>query len=244
MLAVDIKGFNDHRRDQEIRWSLRMAMYELLASAFSRSGLSWAGCYHEDRGDGVLVIAPPGTPAMILLHPLAEHLRAGIRRHNRFHTEPAQIQLRAAVHAGQVCFDGHGVSGDAVNHLFRMLDAPAFKRALDASGADFALVTSSSVFEDAVFPGTGLIDPDMYAPAEIQCKETRTRAWLYLPPVRNPALSSRTSRGRLRATAQLRSLAQAISRSSASVGSTLAKLSAGQDPSRTARISPREPVTG
>jgi hypothetical protein len=242
MLAVDIKGFNDHRRDQEIRWSLRMAMYEILASAFGRSGLAWAACYHEDRGDGVLVIAPAGAPAMTLLYPFAEHLRAGIRRHNRFHTEPAQLRLRAAVHAGQVRFDDHGVSGDAVNHLFRMLDAPAFKRALDTSGADFALVTSDSVFDDVVFSGTGLIDPDMYAPVQIRCKETRSEAWLYLPPVRNPALSSRTSRERQRATAQLKSMAQAISRRSATVGSALAKLSAGHDMPHLAGVSSARPT--
>ena len=229
MLAVDIKGFNDQRRDQEIRWSLRMAMYELLASAFSRSGLAWPACYHEDRGDGVLVIAPPAAPAMTLLYPLAEHLRAGIRRHNRFHTELAQIRLRAAVHAGHVCFDSHGVCGDAVNHLFRMLEAPAFKRALDASDADFALVTSGAVFDDVVFSGTGLIDPDMYAPVQIRCKETRAQAWLYLPPVRNPALGGAAGRRPQRASAQLRTMAHAVSRRSGTVGSALAKLSTGRD---------------
>lgn len=244
MLAVDIKGFNDPARDHEIRRSLRVAMYELLAGALNRSGLPWSSCYHEDRGDGVLVIAPAGAPAMALLYPFAEYLRAGIRRHNRFRVEAAQIRLRTAVHAGQVSFDGHGVSGDAVTHLFRMLEAPAFKRALDASGAHFALVTSDCVFREVIQPGTGLIDPDMYAPVQIRCKETRSQAWLYLPPVPNPALSSVTSQGRLRASAQLRSMAQAVSRRSASVGSALAKLSAGQDLPRPARMSYREPATG
>ena len=244
LLAVDIKAFNDQRRDQEIRSSLRTAMYELLAGAFARSGLPWPSCYHEDRGDGVLVIAPAGAPAAVLLYPFVEHLRAGIRRYNRYRIEPAQLWLRAAVHAGQVCFDRHGVSGGAVTYLFRMLEAPAFKRALDASGADFALVTSDAVFQDVVLSGTGLIDPDMYAPVQVRCKETRSQAWLYLPPVRNPALGGAAGRRRPQAATQLRDMAQVIRRRSATVSAALSKLAADQGPRRSAGMSRQQAAAG
>lgn len=225
MLAVDIKGFNDPRRDHEIRRSLRVAMYELLAGALNRSGLPWDACYHEDRGDGVLVIAPTGVPAVMLLYPVAEHLRAGVRRHNRFHVELAQIRLRTAVHAGEVCFDHHGVSGGAVTHLFRMLEASTFKQALDVSAADFALVTSNTIFTEVILPGTSLIDPDMYAPVHIKCKETSARAWIYLPPVRHPALDPVASRG---GGIHLKTMAGAVRRS-AILNSALARLSASQE---------------
>lgn len=241
LLAVDIKGFNDPRRDHEIRRSLRLAMYDLLADAFNRSGLPWSECYHEDRGDGVLAIAPAGAPVITLLYPLAQQLLAGIRQYNRLRIEPAQIQLRTAVHAGQVAFDGHGVSGGAVTHLFRMLEAPAFKQALNASRADFALVTSDFVFGEVVQPGIGLLDPEMYAPIPIRCKETRAQAWLYLPPVRNPALGRATSRGR-QATAQMRIVAGAVKRGSAGVNSAIAKLSAAQQAQRDQALSPAEPA--
>lgn len=62
MLAVDIKGSNDPGRDHATQVSLRSAMYELLANALNRSGLAWISCYHEDRGDGVLIIAPQARP--------------------------------------------------------------------------------------------------------------------------------------------------------------------------------------
>jgi hypothetical protein len=237
MLAVDIKGFNDPSRDDEIRRSLRAAMYELLAGSFRRSGLPWDSCYHEDRGDGVLVIAPAGLPAVMLLHPVAEQLRAGVRRYNRFRIELAQIRLRTAVHAGQVCFDSHGVSGDAVTHMFRMLEAPAFKQALDVSGADFALVTSNAIFTEVVLPGMSLIDPAMYAPVRIRCKETSARAWVYLPPVRHPALGHYADRG---ATIHLRTVAGAVKRS-AIVNTALAKLSAIQEPRRPAVAASPDP---
>ncbi len=196
MLAIDIKAFNNRERGEAVQRFLRAAMYELLASAFDRSRLAWMACHHEDRGDGVLVVAPAGVPAAALIDPVVDHLRAGIRLHNKICSDVAKIRLRMSVHAGQVHFDDNGVCGIAVTHLFRMLEAAAFKRAFAASGADFALVTSDALYGEVISQGPGLIDPDMYAPITIRCKETRGRAWLYLPPVRNPFLGSMSSNGR------------------------------------------------
>ncbi len=194
MLAVDIKAFNDPERGEDVQRFLRAAMYDLLAGAFEGSCLQWAACHREDRGDGVLIVAPPGSPGTALIDPLVDHLRAGLRRHNKLCSDLAAIRLRMAVHAGQVQFDQNGVSGYAVTHLFRMLEAASFKRTFAASDADFALVASAALYEDVISQGPGLIDPDMYAPINIRCKETRARAWLYLPPVRNPFLRSVSTR--------------------------------------------------
>jgi hypothetical protein len=188
MMAVDITAFSDLRRGDDAQRFLRAAMYQLLIQAFSDSGLSWSACHHEDRGDGVLVVAPPGAPATALLDPFIDHLQAGLRRHNKFCNDLAKIRLRMSVHAGQVYFDENGVSGQAVTHLFRMLEADAFKDALAESGSDFALVASETLYEEVISHGPGLIDPGMYAPIDIKRKETFARAWLYLPPVRHPFL--------------------------------------------------------
>ena len=196
MLAIDITSFSDRSRGEAVQRFLRAAMYDLLTRAFDRSRLTWLACHHEDRGDGVLVVAPPGAPPAALIDPLVDHLRAGIRLHNKICSDLAKIRLRMSVHAGQVQFDDNGVCGFAVTHLFRMLDAAAFKRVFAASGADFALVTSDALYGEVISQGPGLIDPDMYAPITIRCKETRGRAWLYLPPVRNPFLGSVGGRAR------------------------------------------------
>lgn len=188
MLAIDISAFNDPRRGEDLQQFLRAAMYELLVGAFGRSHLPWPVCHHEDRGDGVLVIAPPGGPATALIDPLVDHLQVGLRRHNKRCSEFAVIRLRMSVHVGQVHFDKYGVYGYAVTHLFRLLEAAAFKRAFAASGADFALVASDALYQDVISQWPGLIDPGMYEPIKIWCKETRARAWLYLPPVRHPFL--------------------------------------------------------
>jgi hypothetical protein len=196
MLAVDITAFNDHTRGEAVQRFLRAAMYDLLTNAFGRSRLTWVACHHEDRGDGVLVIAPPAVPPAALIDPLVDHLRAGLRLHNKLCSDLAKIRLRMSVHAGQVYFDDNGVCGVAVTHLFRMLDAAAFKRVFAMSGADFALVTSDALYGEVLSQGPGLIDPDMYAPINIRCKETRGRVWLFLPPVRNPFLSSLSGKRR------------------------------------------------
>ena len=196
MLAIDITSFSDPSRGEAVQRFLRAAMYDLLTCAFDSSGLAWAECHDEDRGDGVLVVVPPEVPPAALIDPLVDHLRAGLRLHNKICSDQAKIRLRMSVHAGQVHFDDNGVCGYAVIHLFRMLDAPVFKRTFAASGADFALVTSDAFYEEFISQGPGLIDPDMYAPINIRSKETRGRGWLYLPPVRNPFLLAVTGKRR------------------------------------------------
>lgn len=194
ILAMDIDASTDPARGDDVQRFLRGTMYELLRSAFHSSDVPWTDCHQEDRGDGVLVVAPPGAPAPTLLDPLMHYLRAGLRTHNKVSADRAQIRLRVAVHAGPVAFDETGVSGNAVTHLFRLLESAAFKRAAGTSAADLALVASDVVYDEAIRQRTGLIDPDMYAPINIRRKETRARAWLYLPPVPHPSLQAVTSR--------------------------------------------------
>ena len=41
---------------------MRSGLYGSLRAAFVRSGIPWDLCYHEDRGDGVLILVPPEVP--------------------------------------------------------------------------------------------------------------------------------------------------------------------------------------
>lgn len=217
MLAVDIQAFNDQRRGEDAQRFVRTALYALLMQAFHNAGLRWEDCHHEDRGDGVLVVAPPATPANALVDPLVDHVRAGLRMHNKFCSEVVRINLRMSVHAGQVYYDGNGVSGHAVTHLFRLLEADEFKRAFGESGCDFALVSSEALYSEVISNAPGLIDPGMYAPIDVTCKETLARAWLYLPPVRNPFLEEIDGQGEERRPARAREPAMGRTRSSSRI---------------------------
>lgn len=181
MLAVDIEGFTRADRDSEIQLYLRRSLYQILQDAFAGSGLPWARCHHEDRGDGVLVIVPSHAPAYGLIDPLPERLRSLVRRHNRVTREPAQMQLRAAINVGLIDRDDHGLVGDELNLLFRMLDARPLRQALTGTGAELALAISRYVHHSLVLQHPTLVDPALFRPLDARVKRTRIHAWLYVP---------------------------------------------------------------
>ena len=128
LFAVDIAGFTGPHRDDDIRLYLHEELYQVLHKAFDGSGIPWADCFCEDRGDGALIVVPPVVPCKGLIDPLPERLRGLIRRHNHVSRDAAGIQLRAAAHIGPVEYDGHGFVGTDINLLFRMLDARPFEK--------------------------------------------------------------------------------------------------------------------
>jgi hypothetical protein len=157
MLAVDIAGFTRADRDSEIHLYLRRSLYQILQDALEGSGLPWAECHHEDRGDGVLVIIPPHVPAYGLIDPLPERLRGLIRRHNRVSCDAAQMQLRAAAGIGPLDRDDHGLVGDDLNLLFRTLDARPLRQALADTGAELVLAVSPYVHDNLVIRHPSLV---------------------------------------------------------------------------------------
>jgi class 3 adenylate cyclase len=181
LLALDIAAFGDPRRDNEIQLHLRRALNNHVAEAFAMTHLPWRRCYQEDRGDGALIVAPPDVEPTDLLDPFAHHLTALLRRSNKLASEPARLRVRVAVHTGRIHADERGIAGQSLVHLYRLLDAPAVKRALNASGADLGLVVSDHLYAQARAHG-GFFNPAAYRTLTIRYKETRARAWLWLPP--------------------------------------------------------------
>ena len=187
VFAVDIVGFTRHDRDDDIRRYLHEMLYEYLRKAFDHSGIPWAECFCEDRGDGALVVIPPEIPAKGLIDPLPEKLRSLIRRHNHVSCESARMQLRAAAHIGPVEHDGHGFVGTDVNFAFRMLDARPLRRMLAASDAELGLIVSEYVYRNFVCRFPSLISPGTFRTVRFQAKNIRARAWTYLPGAVTPA---------------------------------------------------------
>jgi hypothetical protein len=181
LFAVDIAGFTRPDRDDDIRRYLHEHLYGMLQKAFDASGIPWAACWHEDRGDGALVVVPPGVSGLGLAGPLPERLRGLVRRHNHVARDAARIQLRAATHFGVVEYDGHGFVGSDVNLLFRLLDAPPLKRALAASGADLALIVSDHVYRGFVCHHPSLISPETFKAVRFRVKQAQFHGWTHLP---------------------------------------------------------------
>lgn len=181
VFAVDIVGFTRPDRDDDIRRYLHERLYEYLQHAFNRSGVPWAECFCEDRGDGALIVIPPEIPVKCLIGPLPDTLRGLIRRHNHVSAAAADMQLRAAAHIGPVEHDGHGFVGSDVNFAFRMLDARPLKRMVAECGAELGLIVSEYVYSSLVCRYPSLVRPDAFRIIRFQAKNTRARAWTYLP---------------------------------------------------------------
>lgn len=181
MFACDIAGSTRPDRDDEIQFHLRRALHDMLRDAFSGSGMPWDQCEYHDRGDGGLVLIPPGTPAQATIDPLPGRLAGLIRRHNRIVREPARMQLRAAVNIGPVYRDDHGIAGEEVTRLCRMLDARELRRTLAESDADLALIVSAHVYDSLVRRHPSLVDPASFRPLTVRVKRTRIHAWIYVP---------------------------------------------------------------
>ncbi len=77
IVFTDIAGFSDPLRDDSDRDVVRAALYEIMRGAFEAAGVRWAACYHEDRGDGAVIVVPPVISTLRVVDPLAAELAAG-----------------------------------------------------------------------------------------------------------------------------------------------------------------------
>lgn len=179
--VCDIVGFTAHSRSDRAREHMHLALYSMLAECFERAGLPPGRCYHEDRGDGVMVVLPPDLDASLLVHPLIDLLRGRLLDHNDLASDIARIRLRTALHLGRARSDGRGIVGTDVNHVFRLLDAARFKAALNDTGAVLGVLASQALYDEVIRDARGLIDPEEFRPVEVANKETLATAWLRVP---------------------------------------------------------------
>jgi hypothetical protein len=180
IVCVDVEGFGDRRRTNRDQIAVRAGMYRALRTAFTRSELVWDSCYREDRGDGILVLVPADVPKELLIAPLQGELAAELARHNQTTSRQRRIRLRAAVHAGEIHYDEHGVTGTAINMAFRLLEAATLKERLRGSPGALALI-ASQWFYDEVIRHSPRCTPARYRPVQVAVKETQAVAWVFLP---------------------------------------------------------------
>lgn len=186
-VAFDIVGFGARCRDDDLQVFVHRSLYQILEVAFDRAGVGWAESHREDRGDGALIIVPDDIPPAALLGPLVAELAVCLRLYNKLVADAAQIQLRMAVNGGPVYADANGRVGRCLVHLFRLLDAPEFKRTVTATGANLGVVASDRMYHDVIEPSRVLMDLGTYRPIEVVLKETHSPAWMCVPGLAPPA---------------------------------------------------------
>ena len=146
------------------------------------AGIGWAECHTEDRGDGVLVVVPATVPTRLIVDPVLDSLAKGLRRHNRRSAEAVRVRLRVALHVGPVIADEKGVSGQAIIHTARLLEAPVLKERIARTGACLGFITSVFVYEEVIRNDPGDVDPARYRKVGYRLKESDITAWMHLIP--------------------------------------------------------------
>jgi class 3 adenylate cyclase len=156
----------------------------------------WDECISEDRGDGLLVVVPPHITTAQVIVPLHRELPGELRQHNRTYNESARIRLRVAINVGPVVSDGIGMSGEAIIRTARLIDASAFKGAMEKSGATLGIIASEFVYETAIRHAAGSIGSNGYELVNVIVKESSIPGWMQLidpsPPEQQPGDPLRT----------------------------------------------------
>lgn len=180
LFSIDVAEFTHPRRDEHVQLYLREMIYRILERAFDGSDVPWHACHHEDRGDGVLIIIPPAIPADGLADPLPERLCGLVRAHNRLSAASARIQLRAAAHIGTVYRDDHGFAGDAVNHLFRLLETSRLKHLLTATDSELGFIASDHFYTTVIRRHPTLVEPTAFRQVTVDLRHAQAIGWVQL----------------------------------------------------------------
>jgi CRP-like cAMP-binding protein len=177
VLITDVVGFGARSRDDQDRRAIREATWNMTRKALEPW---WDVSSKEDRGDGLLLVVPPGIPTAEILERLSSELPVSLTQHNAVSTPSARIQLRVAVSAGPVSRDTIGMTGEAIILAARMLEAPAFKKAMSTSRANLGVIASSSVREAAIRQRGDLTGFSGFAQVKVSLKGSRFPAWMRL----------------------------------------------------------------
>ena len=193
ILIVDVESFGDPSRTDANQVAVRRRMYAALQRSFAKSGIRWADCYTEDRGDGAFVLVPPSVPKSWLVSRVPGHLNDTLVRRNAASPPQERIRLRMALHAGEVQRDAHGVAGASLVQAFRLIEAPVLKSALADSPGVIALIVSDWFYQE-VERQDEAAEPSSFHQVRAVTKETDTAAWVRVLAGREA--SGRTDGGR------------------------------------------------
>jgi hypothetical protein len=190
IVVVDVEGFAARNRILGDQVTIRAGLYRALQLAFTRLGVSWDACHHEDRGDGVLILVPGQVRKAVLAAGVPGALAAAVRAHNQVHGPGARMRLRLALHAGEVAYDAHGVTGTAVTLAFRLLEAEQVKQALAGSQGMLAVITSAWFYEEVIRQNEACAAAT-WRRVHVKVKETRQEGWISLPDALGQELAER-----------------------------------------------------
>ena len=120
VLLTDVVGFGALDRTDHDRAIIRREGLEMMQASL---GPLWDGCISQDRGDGLLIVAPPSIPTAEVIECVNDELPRRLRLHNRTYSTSARIHLRVAAHVGPIIGDLLGLSIHGVSDPMSPLPA-------------------------------------------------------------------------------------------------------------------------
>ena len=102
-------------------------------------------CISQDRGDGLLIVAPPQIPTVRIIERVNRELPDRLRLHNRTYSESARIHLRIGAHVGPVVGDHLGVTGETIIRAARLVEAPVLNETMAEKGTGLGIIVSEFV---------------------------------------------------------------------------------------------------
>lgn len=177
--AVDIAGFGSVQRTRPNYVTIRHGLVESMKQAFKEADIPWSECFHENTGDGRLILAPASVPKAHFAAVLPHAMDDALRLYNDERTDKEQIKLRLALHAGEVTADSQGFAGTAVTVAFRLLNAMQLKAAMSGSLATLGVIASDWFFDD-VIRHRPEHEPHTYHKVMVETKEMNGAGWIRL----------------------------------------------------------------
>jgi CRP-like cAMP-binding protein len=180
VLLTDVVGFGALNRTDHDRRIIRREGLEMMQASL---GPLWEACISQDRGDGLLIVAPPPIPTAEVIECINDELPRRLRLHNRTYSVSARIHLRVAAHVGPIIGDLLGLSGGTIIRTARLVEAPVLKEAMTTTGAGLGFMVSEFVHEIAIAAAGDFIDAVEYKRVEVSNKEFIGSAWMRLVDV-------------------------------------------------------------
>jgi class 3 adenylate cyclase len=172
-----VTAFSAPHRSEAHRLIIRREGTAMMQAAL---GPLWDACIIEDRGDGLLLVAPSHIPTTRVIEAIQRELPVLLAAHNSTYAEGAQIQLRLAVNVGPVTTDAIGMSGDAIIRTTRLVDAPPLKTAMTETKRGLGIIVSEFVYETAVAHPSQLLAAERYLKVDVSLKGFQSPAWMRL----------------------------------------------------------------
>ncbi|MFE7172589.1 hypothetical protein [Streptomyces sp. NPDC057616] len=180
LLAVGVQGLGG--ADQRTRRHAHESMLRLVNEAADVARLDPARWMTQTGEDALLALLPADVPAPTLVDTFMRQLVAGLKAVNHARGRQSWVRLGAAVHQGAVAPGANGFVGRAVIETVRILDSAPLRTALTTTpDACLAVGVSAAVFRDVVQEAAPVIQAQEFRQVQIQEKEFRRDAWIWVP---------------------------------------------------------------